>query len=79
MVCVFENWYGAHQIPVIRTGLQATEELDTGDSLAGGPYHPAMGELTDQYLARHFLFRALKRLRPFTSCRISFHPRDFPK
>lgn len=78
--CAFlKNWYGAHQIPVIRTGLQATEELDAGDSLAGGPYHPAMGELTDQYLARHFLFRALKRLRPFTFCRISFHPRDFSK
>lgn len=32
-------------ITVIRTGLQATEELDSGAGLVAGPYEPAMGEM----------------------------------
>lgn len=32
-------------IKVIRTGLQSTAELDTGTSVLGGPYAPAMGEM----------------------------------
>ena len=44
--CSFlKNWFGSHQITVIRTGLQSTEELDAGHSLLAGPYEPAMGEL----------------------------------
>ncbi|WP_455577264.1 elongator complex protein 3 [Anaerosinus sp.] len=33
-----------HQIPIIRMGLQATENLNSANVLAG-PYHPAFGEL----------------------------------
>ena len=44
--CSFlKNWFESHQITVIRTGLQSTEELDAGHSLLAGPYEPAMGEL----------------------------------
>ena len=44
--CVFlKTWFESHHITVIRTGLQSTEELDTGTSLLAGPYEPAMGEL----------------------------------
>lgn len=44
--CSFlKNWFESHQINVIRTGLQSTEELDAGHSLLAGPYEPAMGEL----------------------------------
>ena len=44
--CSFlKTWFESHQITVIRTGLQSTEELDTGHSLLAGPYEPAMGEL----------------------------------
>ncbi len=32
-------------IPVIRMGLQASEDLDKGISLVAGPYHPAFGHL----------------------------------
>lgn len=32
-------------IPVIRMGLQAAEDLDKGISLVAGPYHPAFGHL----------------------------------
>ena len=44
--CSFlKTWFESHHITVIRTGLQSTEELDTGSSLLAGPYEPAMGEL----------------------------------
>lgn len=44
--CSFlKTWFESHQITVIRTGLQSTEELDAGHSLLAGPYEPAMGEL----------------------------------
>lgn len=33
-------------IPVIRLGLNPTDELSSGDSVVGGAYHPALGELT---------------------------------
>jgi len=38
------------EIKVIRTGLQATEELSLPGIVLDGPYHPAFGELTDSYL-----------------------------
>ena len=44
--CAFlKEWFEEHNIEVIRTGLQSTEELDSGNSLVAGPYEPAMGEL----------------------------------
>lgn len=39
-----------HGIPVIRTGLQPTEELSAPGVVLDGPYHPAFGEMTDSYL-----------------------------
>lgn len=39
-----------HGIPTIRTGLQATEELDKGNVVLAGPYHPAFGEMVDSYV-----------------------------
>ena len=53
--CAFlKNWFEQHGIEVIRTGLQSTEELDSGNSLVAGPYEPAMGELVvnEQYKQR---------------------------
>ena len=50
--CAFlKEWFEQHNIEVIRTGLQSTEELDSGNSLVAGPYEPAMGELVvnEQY------------------------------
>ena len=50
--CAFlKVWFEGHNIEVIRTGLQSTEELDSGNSLVAGPYEPAMGELVvnEQY------------------------------
>ena len=53
--CAFlKEWFESHNIEVIRTGLQSTDELDSGDSLLAGPYEPAMGELVvnEQYKQR---------------------------
>lgn len=56
-----KRWYNHHGIGVIRVGLQATDELDTGHSLLAGPYHPAMGEMCDQYIARHVITPWIRR------------------
>ena len=53
--CAFlKEWFEEHNIEVIRTGLQSSEELDSGNSLISGPYEPAMGELVvnEQYKQR---------------------------
>ena len=53
--CAFlKEWFEEHNIKVIRTGLQSSEELDSGNSLISGPYEPAMGELVvnEQYKQR---------------------------
>ena len=34
-------------IRVIRTGLQSSPELDAGDTILAGPYHPAFGEMVE--------------------------------
>lgn len=78
--CAFlKRWYQRHGIPVIRTGLQATEELDRGDSFLGGPYHPSMGELTDQYIWRHNLGCAVRNIPYGTALRILCRREDRSK
>jgi histone acetyltransferase (RNA polymerase elongator complex component) len=37
--------FNKHNIPVIRMGLQASEDLDEKDTVLAGPYHPSFGEL----------------------------------
>jgi len=48
-------------IPVIRIGLNPTEEL-SGGAVAAGPYHPALGELTRARRLRHLAARQLDTL-----------------
>ncbi len=47
-------------IPIIRFGLNPTEDLSSGDAV-GGAYHPALGELI---LARRYLCRERELLTP---------------
>lgn len=49
----------AHSIPVLRIGLQPSEELE--QSVLAGPYHPALGELVKSRVYRN---RAEKLLEP---------------
>ena len=43
------------RVPVIRIGLQPTEELSTGGSVMAGPYHPAFGQLVRSRLCYDLL------------------------
>lgn len=47
-------------IPVIRLGLQATPELDSGNGVVAGPYHPAFGQLVRSRLWRRAMERGIK-------------------
>lgn len=59
--------------PVIRLGLQASPELDSGAALLAGPYHPAFGQLVRSRL----WLRALERLLGATGDRrVALHPAD---
>lgn len=62
----------AHQVPVIRYGLQANEELDGGAVLAG-PYHPAFGQMVKSRLWR----RAMEGLFDRGHGVVTVHPADF--
>lgn len=78
-VCAFlRRWYLRHGIRIIRTGLQATEELDQGSSLLAGPYHPAMGELTEQYIYRHVILKGIRGVGK-TPLRLSCCRKDMSK
>jgi len=48
-------------VPVIRLGLQGDAELDRGEGLLAGPYHPAFGQLVRARLWRRALAALLDR------------------
>jgi histone acetyltransferase (RNA polymerase elongator complex component) len=50
------------KIPVIRMGLQASEELDKGGNILAGPYHPAFGHLVMSKMMLDNAIAAIKRL-----------------
>jgi radical SAM superfamily enzyme len=54
--------FEAHDIPVIRTGLQANEGLDSGRAYIAGPYHPAFGEMADSRIYYYWMEDAIQRL-----------------
>lgn len=45
LVATLYRIFDAHNIPVIRMGLQPTEELNDGATILAGPYHPSFGHL----------------------------------
>lgn len=62
-------------IQVIRTGLQATCELDDASQVLGGAYTPAMGELIDTKRYQRQLFSVLDTINA-SSIRVSYHRKD---
>lgn len=74
--------FAQQDIPVIRTGLQATEELGDKEVVLAGPYHPAFGELVDSYLfylmLTHSVEAFLQQGHPLALV-IHHHPRDTSK
>lgn len=63
-------------IPCIRTGLQATEDLDDASQVIAGAYTPAMGELVDTYRYGKRLLAFLKTLGEGEPAEIRYHRRD---
>ena len=61
-------------IPVIRLGLNPTEELSGGDA-AGGAYHPALGELVRARIMRGEAERLLAGAKPGASAALRVNPR----
>lgn len=51
-------------IPVIRVGLQASEELSSESTVLAGPYHPAFGEMVDASIFRLMVTRWLDCVQP---------------
>lgn len=50
IAAVMKLEFERHDINVIRTGLQAAENLSFSKSLVAGPYHPAFGEMVESYI-----------------------------
>ena len=59
-------------IPVIRLGLNPTEELSGGAAVAGA-YHPALGELVRSRILYHEAARLLKGVRPGSRVILEVH------
>ncbi len=62
-------------IHVIRTGLQATCELDDASQVLGGAYTPAMGELIDTKRYQKQLFALLDTIQA-SSVQVFYHRKD---
>ena len=73
----WRRYLAKHNIPVIRIGLQATQDLDSHAAYVAGPYHPALGELA---IARSYAQELKKGFRqargPVT---ITYSTRDASK
>ncbi|MBQ9737085.1 MAG: radical SAM protein [Clostridia bacterium] len=46
-------------IDVIRMGLHSSEELENGDTVVAGPYHPAFGEIVESLIYRDLIEDAI--------------------
>jgi hypothetical protein len=62
-------------IPCIRTGLQATADLDDPTQVLAGAYAPAMGDMVDTMRYRIQLFRLLDQY-PAPAVTITYHRQD---
>lgn len=64
-------------IPVIRMGLQASEQLQMGTSILAGPYHPAFGHLVYSEVFLDLVVSYLKQNNPGNrSISIYVHPNN---
>ena len=67
-------------IPVIRMGLQASEDLNTSSTVLAGPYHPAFGHLVYSEI---FLDKAMSAIASGNlerkAVRLQVHPRSVSK
>jgi histone acetyltransferase (RNA polymerase elongator complex component) len=65
--------FSSADIPVIRTGLQSSEELSTEGVVLAGPYHPAFGEMVDAFMFQQMFTRFVEEVRPDRLAKVLIH------
>jgi len=73
-------YYKNKAIPVIRMGLQASEDLEKGAALLSGPYHPAFGHMVHAEIFMDMAAEVMeKRSALEETVTIKVHPRSISK
>ena len=70
--------FDAAGIPIIRMGLNPTEDLSGGDA-AGGAYHPALGELVRSRIMLNRAIELLRNVKPDSSVVLGVNKSDVSK
>ena len=70
--------FDAAGIPIIRMGLNPTEDLSGGDA-AGGAYHPALGELVRSRIMLNRAIELLRDVKPNSSIVLGVNKSDVSK
>jgi histone acetyltransferase (RNA polymerase elongator complex component) len=68
-----------HHIPIIRTGLQATSDLDKATVVLAGPYHPAFGEMVTAYVYKQSVDAWLENVKPVGNVKLHCSPQNVSK
>ena len=72
--------FKGENIPVIRMGLQATEDLQSESTILAGPYHPAFGHLVHSEIFLDMAAAAIKKKNLWGSkVNLHVHPRSVSK
>ncbi|MFC1811976.1 elongator complex protein 3 [Thermodesulfobacteriota bacterium] len=72
--------FKGEQIPVIRMGLQASEELEKGATVLAGPYHPAFGHMVHSEIFLDMAISILESEKPLNGgILIKVHPLSISK
>lgn len=72
--------FANNNIPIIRLGLQTTEQISMEGDVIGGPFHPAFRELVEGAILNDLLnFMLIKYFQEGDSIVIETHPRDISK
>lgn len=68
-------------IPVIRLGLQTTDEITIGKSIVGGPYHPAFREIVESEIYKDIIEKQITKdmILKNNVLKISCNPKDCSK
>ena len=72
--------FSRKNIPVIRMGLQASDDLEEGSTILAGPYHPSFGQLVYSEIFLDMAMSAIKSAPPKGSrIGLRVHPRSVSK
>lgn len=73
-------YYKKKAIPVIRMGLQASEDLEEGATILSGPYHPAFGHMVHSEIFMDMAAEVMENRSAFEdTVTIKVHPRSISK